>query len=515
MKTRISTIFIDLLIVFITFLLILWWKPEVVKGMTPDYWKSFWIFLTIWLLVSLMLEKYHCTLINKYRDVVFTVIIANVSILAIVSILIFSFKAYGFSRLVVYGIIGLASLQELIFGYLFYKSKKFQAMPHMFMGLKEDKDILDSDRENEQQKAVILDDPIHSGYDEDYLDNLRELIITETGKEVYQFVENHINPDPVKNLIIDTSTRFNIAKYPQGRFVTIINFKRINDIRRINKFFETANEKLPVGGIFIDNVETYVLRKQRVLAKYPKGLNWFIYFLDWWFKRVFPKLKITKSIYFFITAGRNRVLSKAETFGRLYSCGFEMLDEAFIAGSLYFIARKVKKPAFDYNPTYGPFIKLKRKGKNGKIFKVYKFRTMHAYSEYLQEYIHAKNDLQQGGKFADDFRITTLGRILRKLWLDELPMFINLFKGDMKLFGIRPLSTHYFNLYTEELKEKRIKYKPGLIPPFYVDLPKTLEEIMESEMRYLEAYEKHPFLTDWRYFWKALYNIIIKRARSA
>jgi len=53
-----------------------------------------------------------------------------------------------------------------------------------------------------------------------------------------------------------------------------------------------------------------------------------------------------------------------------------------------------------------------------------------------------------------------------------------------------------------------------LIPPFYVDMPKSLDEIMESEMRYLRRYEKHPFLTDWIYFWKAMFNIFFRRARS-
>ena len=93
-------------------------------------------------------------------------------------------------------------------------------------------------------------------------------------------------------------------------------------------------------------------------------------------------------------------------------------------------------------------------------------------------------------------------------------MILNMLKGEMKLIGVRPLSSHYFNLYTDELKEKRIRYKPGLIPPFYADMPTTLEEIMESEHKYLDAYEKSPFMTDLRYFTKAWYNILFKRARS-
>jgi lipopolysaccharide/colanic/teichoic acid biosynthesis glycosyltransferase len=236
--------------------------------------------------------------------------------------------------------------------------------------------------------------------------------------------------------------------------------------------------------------------------------------MDVMVKRVIPKVPVTKKIYFFITKGRNRVLSKAETFGRLYSCGFEIVNEKFIGDRLYYVARKVKEPAFPKNPTYGPLIRLKRHGKDGRMFNVYKLRTMHAYSEYLQEYVYQHNDLQEGGKFKNDFRITTEGKIFRKFWLDELPMFFNLLKGNMKLVGVRPLSSHYFNLYSDELKEKRIKTRPGLIPPFYADMPETLEEIMESEMKYLEAHAKNPIRTDINYLLKALNNILIKRARS-
>jgi len=169
----------------------------------------------------------------------------------------------------------------------------------------------------------------------------------------------------------------------------------------------------------------------------------------------------------------NRVISQAETYGRLYSCGFSFIDEIFINNSLYFVFKKVKEPVFDYHPTYGALIRLKRYGKNGKVIKVYKFRTMHAYSEYLQNFIFEKNALQEGGKFRNDYRVNTIGKIMRKFWIDELPMLFNLFKGDLKLFGVRPLSQQYFDLYDADLKDKRLKYRPGLVPPFYVDLPKT------------------------------------------
>ena len=223
---------------------------------------------------------------------------------------------------------------------------------------------------------------------------------------------------------------------------------------------------------------------------------------------------ILKKIYFFVTNGFDRSLSKAEAFGRLYSCGFEVIAESIIKNQLFFVARKITEPEFDMSPTYGPLISLKRIGKGGKIIRVYKFRTMHPYAEYLQEYVFKHNNLEDGGKFRDDFRVSTLGRIMRKLWIDELPMLFNLAKGDLKLVGVRPLSKQYFGLYSKELREKRTRHKPGLIPPFYADLPKTLKEIQLSEIKYLLEYEKHPFLTDLRYLWKAIFNIVFRHARS-
>jgi len=139
---------------------------------------------------------------------------------------------------------------------------------------------------------------------------------------------------------------------------------------------------------------------------------------------------------------------------------------------------------------------------------------MYPYSEYLQEYVYNKNKLQRGGKFKDDFRVGTLGKLMRETWLDELPALYNWLKGEVKIFGVRPLSAQYQSLYSDEILELRKKVKPGLIPPFYADLPETLSEIMESEKRYVQSYLKDPFKTQCVYLWKAFVNIVVKGARS-
>lgn len=283
--------------------------------------------------------------------------------------------------------------------------------------------------------------------------------------------------------------------------------KRINDIRFINKFFEAMNARLAEDGYFIGCVETSGDRKDRMMARFAWPLNILICILDYLVWRVWPKLPRMKKLYFLLTQGRNRVLSEMETYGRLYSCGFRLVGSMKAEGKLYFIAQKKKEPAYNMQATYGPLIRLRRLGKGGKPIKVLKLRTMYPYAEYIQEYVYEEYGLERGGKIKNDPRVSLLGRFMRKTFLDELPMLINFIKGDLKLFGVRPLSAHYFSLYPPEFQEYRKQFKPGVIPPFYVDFPDTLDEIVESEYRYLQAYKKKPVLTDIRYFFGAVYNI--------
>jgi len=86
----------------------------------------------------------------------------------------------------------------------------------------------------------------------------------------------------------------------------------------------------------------------------------------------------------------------------------------------------------------------------------------------------------------------------------------------LKLVGVRPLSRQYFSLYTPEMQQLRTQVKPGLLPPFYYDkhTPETIQEVQDSERRYLQAYLQAPLRTDWRYFWGSLGNIIFGHKRS-
>ena len=291
----------------------------------------------------------------------------------------------------------------------------------------------------------------------------------------------------------------------------------LHTLENLNKFLYTANELMDNGTYLCCHSMTAALRRQMLKQKHLWGVRNVVIGADYLWNRVLPKLRLTSDLYYRMTHGKSRTFTRVEILGRLYRAGFEVIDEQFRYGEFFVVAHKIQSPVNDTPPLGSPIIHLRRKGKDGKEIVVHKFRTMYNYSEYIQPYVYQYQHLQRGGKFKDDYRVNSLGRLLRRTWLDELPMLWNILRGEMKLVGVRPLSKQYFNLYTPEMQELRTRTKPGMLPPFYYErqTPTTLDEIQDSERRYLEAYLKRPFATDWRYFWGIVGNILFHKKRSA
>lgn len=315
-------------------------------------------------------------------------------------------------------------------------------------------------------------------------------------------------------VLIDSTNQECILSHKTNSPSLVVFLHSLNCVRYLNTFLSYANYCLPDGGYIVCHCVTTTIRKERILRQTPLGINYMILFLDFLWHQCFFRIPWIKSAYYNLSKDKRRLLHRVEVLGKLYRAGFEVAFEEVSHGEFYVVATKKKAPIRTDKPNTGLLIRLRRIGKDGKTIGVYKFRTMYAYSEYLQPYIYKQEGLCKGGKIADDYRITPLGRFLRRTWLDELPMLINWAMGDMKLVGVRPLSDHYFSLYSKELQALRTKVKPGLLPPYYADMPETLEEIQESEKRYLKAYLKQPMATDWRYFRRAFENIVFKGKRS-
>lgn len=492
---------IDILLLLLSFYVVLDWLPLTTQTPFDKYSLPSLYYLLTWMACSYVFQRYKPLKRQNYFGAILRLFYTTILVFVFYGALIYFFyKPYsGYVLLTLSAGVFVVNylLLSLYYAYRFaVEYNDIEIKPH-------------EKRINAVVKPAVR-------LDGDSYRHLTSTIVAHSGKEVLDFLSQQIDLLGGNTLVYLSSEPENLDMMPRYQYSAIVQLERLNFMRNVNRRLYIINEKLPDDGIFVCCFESKSTRKKRILHKYPVGVNHIVYLFDYLFKRVIPKIFLTRGLYYLITGGKNRIFSKTEVLGRLYCFGFKVIREKKIGKLTYIFAQREKEPESGQTKIYGPLIRLRRYGKNGQPFEVYKMRTMHPYSEYLQRYIYERNSLKEGGKFKRDIRVTNLGSIMRKYWLDELPMIFNLFKGEMKLVGVRPLSAHYFSLYSKELQEKRIKYKPGLLPPFYADMPRTLDEIQESEMKYLIMCEqKGVFITDLKYLFGIMKNILVKKARSA
>ena len=154
----------------------------------------------------------------------------------------------------------------------------------------------------------------------------------------------------------------------------------------------------------------------------------------------------------------------------------------------------------------GPiFYNAERLGKDGKIFKMYKFRTMRVNSPDI------RNSDGSTYNSDNDIRLTKVGRILRKTSIDELPQLINVLIGDMSLVGPRPhIITNYkgYESLTEDGK-KRLKVRPGITgySQAYYRNSITSEEKIKNDVLYVEHIS---LIFDIKIIFKTIFSVLKK-----
>ena len=162
------------------------------------------------------------------------------------------------------------------------------------------------------------------------------------------------------------------------------------------------------------------------------------------------------------------------------------------------------------DPHGSPIFAQNRCGRDGKLFKMYKFRSMYVDAEDLLTDLLKDNEMDGPAfKMKDDPRITRVGRFIRKTSLDELPQLWNILKGDMSIVGPRPALPREVELYND-LQKQRMYVTPGLtcywqIQPRRNDI--SFDQWMELDLQYILD---RSFWVDWKIIFKTIGAVIHK-----
>jgi lipopolysaccharide/colanic/teichoic acid biosynthesis glycosyltransferase len=140
-----------------------------------------------------------------------------------------------------------------------------------------------------------------------------------------------------------------------------------------------------------------------------------------------------------------------------------------------------------------------RVGKDGRLFHIIKFRTMHADAEFQTGPVWTMKN---------DSRITTIGKFLRETHIDELPQLINVLKGDMSIIGPRPERPHFVEMLNDEIHgyTRRLAVKPGItgLAQCYCKYDETISDV-KSKLRYDVLYIKNKcWMLDMQIIWRTL-----------
>jgi lipopolysaccharide/colanic/teichoic acid biosynthesis glycosyltransferase len=174
----------------------------------------------------------------------------------------------------------------------------------------------------------------------------------------------------------------------------------------------------------------------------------------------------------------------------------------FCAIAYVVFARRIKRE------TQGSVIfRQTRVGRNGRLFTLYKFRTMKVTAEEEHEELLEQNEMKGHiFKIRHDPRITPLGRTLRKLYIDELPQFWNALMGEMSLVGTRPPTPSEVACY-EPHHQRRLSMKPGITGLWQLygtDEVTDFEDVVELDCRYIDTWS---ILQDCRIIFRTILRV--------
>lgn len=341
----ITVVLADLLFLTVAVLIVLAVTPFSSDIPFQKYFDFTFFYFACWFISSYLLKRYTLERSNSYMNNIFKLLWTILIVQIILSALFLTPLNTSYSIWIIVGY----SLLMFSLGSISY------IIQFSISNAVEYKDILELKKDKPEDSKIVT-----KKLDKRSSQILIDSIIEYSGEKVFYFISRYLDFNLKNNLVSFSSNYFDIKSKPEKKFTGIAIFNKLNNIRGINKLFSIVNHKLPMEGTFVCNFEQRSTRKKRIYDKYPRGLNYIIYFFDYLTRRVIPKFLVMDKIYYNITRGKNRILSKTEVLGRLVYCGFDIVETKKLNGITYVIAKKIKNlDVILESKRYGPLLTIK------------------------------------------------------------------------------------------------------------------------------------------------------------
>ncbi len=316
---------------------------------------------------------------------------------------------------------------------------------------------------------------------------------------VKPFFNRHVGKNVPRTVFVGRVGQFNKFRYFLEK--TSIRIRQVGYIAMTKEDYEQAEEGTYIGQL--ENLEelireynidqVYIIQKQDVELPFTQKYVDLCIDMGVTVRLIVDFYKRRRASSYVSTVGTYPVLTyhtiSLNTYEQMIKRLMDIL--AGLVGCIIFspimlitaIAIKLDSP--------GPILfKQTRVGQNGRHFKIYKFRSMYIDAEARKKELMAQNEIEGGVMFKmkDDPRITKVGKIIRKLSIDELPQFFNILGGSMSLVGTRPPTIDEVEKY-ERSHWRRISIKPGLTGMWQVSGRSNItsfDEIVELDVEYID-----------------------------
>ena len=320
---------VDIIVWVIAALLCMLWRWVADKSEIASYWALFGVMAALWVLVGFVVQLY-----RSYKDTWFwqsmVSVVADAAILIGLCWWLLPKLPYNLSPRVAMWTILIVGAIETVVVLIEHYWKYATNMTVPVMTIEQRKNAHVTREDTKRSKASI--------------ESIHQSVLSVTTEADYYMLRKKARLDSMQTRVVCNRDMFGLLQLPDYQYATIVDMTLLNDMRGINKRFCIVNQKLPDEGRYVCCYRPQEYMKQKLLRQWPWGIRWIVYTLYFFRKRVIPRLLLTSRLYYDVTHGRKRMLSKTEVLGRLYYCGFEV-DEIVPMGHIeYVFAHRKSQP---------------------------------------------------------------------------------------------------------------------------------------------------------------------------